>query len=82
MGIIEHYRPLYVTIGSNDIMIVRILIDLGSSINLMILKALRGVSLDIQHLGRDKLIVYGFNQKGQKTLGSLMLPLKFGNLHT
>lgn len=46
----------------------------------MILKALRGLSLDIQHLNKDKLMVHSVNEKGYNTLGSFVLLLKFRNL--
>lgn len=82
LGTTEHNRPLYVTTESDGIIIKRILIDPGSSINLMSLRTLRSLSLDIQHLGPDKLMVHGFNEKGQKTIGSFVLPFQFGELCT
>lgn len=79
LGTADHNRPLYVTAESDGMMISRILIDPGSSVNLMSLKALRSLCLDVEHLGQDKLMVHGFNEKGQKTLGSFMLPGELQN---
>lgn len=45
LRIIEHENPLYVTLKSDDIMISRLLINLGSSIHLMSLKILSGLPL-------------------------------------
>ncbi|XP_028549412.1 uncharacterized protein LOC114579342 [Dendrobium catenatum] len=81
LGTADHNRPLYVTAKNDKLIISRILIDLGSSVNLISLKALRSLYLDVEHLGPDKMMVHCFNEKGQKTLGSFMLPLVFGELH-
>lgn len=54
LGTTDHNRPLYVTAESDGVIINRILVDPGSSVNLMSLRALRCLSLDVQHLGREK----------------------------
>ncbi|PKU60040.1 hypothetical protein MA16_Dca028377 [Dendrobium catenatum] len=82
LGTADHNRPLYVTAESDKLIISRILIDPGSSINLISFKALRSLCLDVEYLGPDKLMVHCFNEKGQKTLGLFMLPLVFGELYT
>lgn len=82
LGSSEHNHPLYVTTESDDTFINRILIDPGSSMNLMSLQVLKRLSLDVQYLGREKLMVHRFNENGQKFLGCFVLALKFGELYT
>lgn len=52
----EHNRSLYVTGDIDETKINRILIDLGSSINLMTLRTLRSLSLDIFNLSKEKIM--------------------------
>lgn len=61
----EHNIPLYVTETINSAKISRILIDPWSSINIMLLRMLRTLSLDTQHLSSEKIIIQGFNQHSQ-----------------
>ncbi|XP_039130916.1 LOW QUALITY PROTEIN: uncharacterized protein LOC120267326 [Dioscorea cayenensis subsp. rotundata] len=80
LGTVEHNRPLYVTGSCDGIKINRILIDPGSSLNLMTLHTLRALALEICHLSPERIIIQGFNQHSQKALGSITLPLKFGKI--
>ncbi|KAL0917826.1 hypothetical protein M5K25_012921 [Dendrobium thyrsiflorum] len=59
LGTADYNRPLYVTAESDSMIISQILIDPGSSINLMSLKALRSLCLDVKHLKPDKLMSSG-----------------------
>lgn len=70
LGTVDHNRPLYVTAESNNMEIHRILIDPGSSssVNLMSLKTLKGLALDIQYLTKSTVFLQGFNEQGQRTL--------------
>lgn len=80
-GIVEHNYLLYVIINNNGEIINQIQINLRLYINLMNLWAIRGQSLNIQYLGKDKLMVYDFNEMGQRNSRSLILPLKFKELY-
>ena len=58
------------------------MIDPGASVNLLTLKTLRALALDVQYLDKSKVFLQGFNDQGQRTLGSLVLPIQFGELYT
>ncbi|KAJ0978344.1 hypothetical protein J5N97_013818 [Dioscorea zingiberensis] len=80
LGTTEHNRPLYVTGYCDGMKINRVLIDPGSSVNLMTLNTLRTLALEICHLSPERIIIQGFNQHSQKALGSITLPIKFGKM--
>ena len=80
LGTKEHNRPLYVIRSCVRTRVSRILVDRGSSVNLMTLKTLHALALETYHLSAEKVIVQGFNQHSQKALGSITLPLKIGKL--
>ncbi|XP_020082008.1 uncharacterized protein LOC109705667 [Ananas comosus] len=82
LGTAHHNRPLYVTGTSDGDKINRILIDPGSSINILTLRTLKSLALNVDHLSSEKIVIQGFNQHSQKALGSIILPIKFGALRT
>ncbi len=62
--------------------ISRILIDPGSSVNLMSFRTLKRLALDIPNLSPENVVIQGFNQNSQTALGSIILPLRLGSLET
>ncbi|KAL0910743.1 hypothetical protein M5K25_018827 [Dendrobium thyrsiflorum] len=56
IGMTGHNCPLYIMVESESMIINQILIDLGSSLNLLSFKALRSLCLDVQHLVPKKLM--------------------------
>ncbi|XP_020080518.1 uncharacterized protein LOC109704178 [Ananas comosus] len=82
MGTTHHNRPLYVTGTSDGEKMNRILIDPGSSVNLMTLRTLKSLAMDVGYLNSEKVVIQGFNQHSQKALGSITLPIRFGKLQT
>ncbi|XP_020081023.1 uncharacterized protein LOC109704671 [Ananas comosus] len=82
LGTAHHNRPLYVTGTSDGEKINRILIDPGSSVNILTLRTLKSLALNVDHLSSEKILIQGFNQHSQKALGSIILPIKFGALRT
>jgi hypothetical protein len=80
IGTIDHNRPLYITGNCGGQKIGRILVDAGSSINIMPLKTLKTITLDVKNLSDEKLIIHGFNQNSQKALGAITLNLQCGSL--
>jgi hypothetical protein len=80
IGIADHNRPLYITGDCGGQKIGRILVDAGSSINIMPLKTLKTITLDVKNLSDEKLIIHGFNQNSQKAMGAITLNLQCESL--
>ena len=76
LGITEHNRPLYVIGFSQGISVKRILVDPGSSVNIITLQTLWMLELDVTHLSTERITIQGFNPNSQKALGSTILPCK------
>ena len=80
LGTTEHNRSLYVTGSSQGINVRRILVDPGSSVNIITLRTLRMLELDVVHLSTEKITIQGFNQNSQRALGSITLPMQVESL--
>ncbi|XP_068225055.1 uncharacterized protein [Palaemon carinicauda] len=77
-----HIRPLYVKGRVANKNLNRILIDCGSSVNLMSLKTLFKLGYTHEQLSPSSLVVHGFDHSGQKPLGTIVLDIDFGELVT
>ena len=82
VGTTDHNRPLYVTGECEGKKLNQILVDAGSSINIITLKALKSLTLNTKAINPEKITILGFNQISQKSLGSVILTLRFGQLIT
>lgn len=82
IGTSAHNRLLYVTGVCDTMRINRILVDPGSSINLLSLNTLKSLSFSVRRLSTEKISIHGFDHKSRKALGAITLPLKFGDLET
>ena len=63
-----------------DTEINRIMLDGGSAVNVLPLKSLRAVGLQPRHLSPSLLTIQGFNQAGERALGSITLKVEIGEL--
>jgi hypothetical protein len=57
---------LYITGNYGGQKIGRILVDAGSLINIMPLKTLKTITLDVKNLSDEEVIIHGFNKNSQK----------------
>jgi hypothetical protein len=80
IGTADHNRPLYITGDCGGQKIGRILVDAGSSINIMPLKTLKTITLDVKNLSDERVIIHGFNQNSKKAMGAITLNLQCGSL--
>jgi hypothetical protein len=78
IGTADHNRPMFITGECEGQKLNRILIDAGSSINIMPLKTLKTLTLDIKLLSNEKVTIHRFNQNSQRELGAVNLVLNFG----
>ncbi|KAI5316794.1 hypothetical protein L3X38_036501 [Prunus dulcis] len=77
-----HNRPLYVTGEVGGTIINRILLDCGSAVNLIPLKTLHAIGMSARQLSPSMLTIQGFNQLGQKAMGSIALQMEIGELYS
>ena len=77
-----HNRPLYIMGTIGEVSINRILLDCGSAVNLLPFKALKAIGLSTAHLSPTMLTIQGFNQVGQKAMGTISLKVVMEDLYT
>ena len=82
LGSTAHNRPLYVTDIIGDKRINRILLDCGSAANLLPLRVLRAIGIMPNQVSLTLLTIQGFNQVGQKALGTITLKVELDDLYT
>ncbi|KAG9450509.1 hypothetical protein H6P81_010474 [Aristolochia fimbriata] len=75
LGTKNHNRPLFVSGYIRDHKINRILIDCGSAINILPIRTMKNIGLSAGDLSPSSLLIQGFNQEGQRTLGMMNLKL-------
>ncbi|KAK5771376.1 hypothetical protein PVK06_047578 [Gossypium arboreum] len=75
-GLIKHNKPLFISRYLNGLGITRIMIDGGSAVNLLPFRMLKHLGIAIHQLGPSNLLIQGFNQSRQRSLGIVRLELK------
>ncbi|XP_028550597.1 uncharacterized protein LOC114579610 [Dendrobium catenatum] len=69
LGTADHNHPLYITVNIDNFRLSRILVDPGTSVNIMTLRTLVYLRIDVHKLSSDKIIFQGFNENGERALG-------------
>jgi len=82
LGDQHHNRPLYIAGDIKNVTINRILLDCGSAVNLLPFKTLKMVGLSVSQLTPTCLTIQGFNQVGQKAMGTIILKVTIEDLST
>ncbi|XP_022875800.1 uncharacterized protein LOC111394274 [Olea europaea var. sylvestris] len=80
LGSRPYNRPLYVSGYIRGYKMNRIMIDCGSAMNIMPVKTVKKVGTNVGDLSRSKIMIQGFNQKGQRAIGMIRLKLQIGEL--
>ncbi|KAG9458562.1 hypothetical protein H6P81_003070 [Aristolochia fimbriata] len=80
LGEKSHNRPLFVSGAIKDRWINRILLDSGSAVNILPIRTLKNVGLVANNLQASSLMIQGFNQEGQRALGTIKLELLIGDM--
>ncbi|KAA0032810.1 uncharacterized protein E5676_scaffold575G00350 [Cucumis melo var. makuwa] len=75
-----HNRPLYVSGYVREQRVDRILVDNGSTVNIMPKSTMRQLGILMEELSNSKLVIQGFNQGSQRVIGMIRLELIIGDL--
>ncbi|KAK4400679.1 hypothetical protein Sango_1174000 [Sesamum angolense] len=75
LGSKPHNRPLFVVGYVREQKVNRILIDGGSTVNILPLRILKELGIPIDELSNSCHIIQGFNQGGQRTVGNIRMQL-------
>ncbi|KAL2531540.1 Uncharacterized protein Adt_04891 [Abeliophyllum distichum] len=77
-----HNRPLYVSGYIRECKLHRIMIDCGSAVNIMLIKTMKKIGINVDDLSKSNIMIQGFNQKGQRAIGMIRLKLQTGELNS
>ena len=80
LGSKPHNQPLFVTGYIQEQNITRILIDGGSALNIMPKTTMKRLGIAMKKLTRSRLMIQGFNQRGQRAISMIHLELVMGEL--
>uniref|UniRef100_J3N1M8 Peptidase A2 domain-containing protein n=1 Tax=Oryza brachyantha TaxID=4533 RepID=J3N1M8_ORYBR len=81
LGSKKHNRPLLMYGQIDDLSINRIMVDGGSTINILPLRTLKRLGYSTGNLSSSNVVIHGFNQAGQEA-GTISLVLKLASLST
>jgi hypothetical protein len=82
LGSQPHNRPLFVTGYLHEQRINRILVDGGSAVNILPLRTLRELEIPTNELSNSRLMIQGFNQGGQRALGTIRMELLIDDMES
>ena len=77
-----HNRPLHMVGHVLEKKINRILIYEGSGVNLLLIHTLKELGITTGELSESRLLIQGFNQGGQRSIGSIKLQINMGDLRS
>ncbi|XP_019459953.1 PREDICTED: uncharacterized protein LOC109359712 [Lupinus angustifolius] len=73
-----HVRPLHISVICKDCMIGKVLLDNGSSLNVMTKRTFFRLPVDTSYLRASSMIVKGFDGSRRDVMGEMDLPIKTG----
>ena len=79
MEMTRHIKPLYVRAHLNDRPVSKVLIDNGSTVNVMLLRMLRALGRSSNDLIEKEAVVSTFTREVSKTLGILPIDITIGS---
>ncbi|KAH0706277.1 hypothetical protein KY285_010777 [Solanum tuberosum] len=77
-----HIRPLYMVGHVLEKKINRILIDEGSGVNILPIHTLKELGITTKELSESHLLIQGFNQGAQRSIGSIKLEIHMEDLRS
>ena len=82
MEMTRHIKPLYVRAHLNGRSVYEVLIDNGSTVNVMLLRMLRALGRSINDLIETDVVISSFTREVSKTLGILPIDITIGSKTT
>jgi hypothetical protein len=82
LGDKKHNMPLFMFGDIDDLPINRIMVDGGSTLNLLPLHTLKKIGYSQRDLSHSNVVIHGFNQAGQEAMGTIFLVLKLKKFMT
>ncbi|XP_070023447.1 uncharacterized protein [Nicotiana sylvestris] len=76
----EHNRALYLTLKCEDSIVLRVLVDNGSSANICPLSTLQKLKIGTERIHLNSVCVRGFDGGGKDFVGDIMLELSIGHV--
>ena len=76
----DHRRPLYLMATINGVQIRRVLVDMGASLNLIVLSTLEAVGLVNKRIMGAPMEITGFGGSVESTEGYVQLALRVGSI--
>ncbi|KAM1084838.1 hypothetical protein TB2_022687 [Malus domestica] len=80
LGSKPHNRPLFVSGYVREHKVNRMLVDDGSAINIMPKSTMATIGIKVNELSLSRLLIQGFNQGGQRTMGMIRVEMTIGEL--
>jgi len=77
-----HNRSLFIKGYVDEKIVNRILVDDGSAVNILPLKTMRELGIPVDELFPSHLMIQGFNQGGQNTIGKIRLAMHMEDMES
>ncbi|XP_070020582.1 uncharacterized protein [Nicotiana sylvestris] len=74
----EHNKALYLTIKYEDSVVIRVLVDNGSSENIYPLSTLNKLKVDDERIHKNNICIRGFDGGGKDSVGDIVIELTIG----
>jgi hypothetical protein len=75
----DHNHPLYIEGNITSAHLRRILIDLGSAVNILPVRSLMWAGYTVDDLDSTKVVICGFNNQGTSALGSITVKIQMSS---
>ncbi|KAH9602975.1 hypothetical protein KSS87_000505, partial [Heliosperma pusillum] len=77
----EHHDALVISLSIGNCLVKKILIDTGSSVNLIMLETLRNMGFDKKDLSQRTVPLVGFSGETKRSLGEITIPTFAGGIN-
>ncbi|XP_070014746.1 uncharacterized protein [Nicotiana sylvestris] len=82
LGDIPHNLPLYLVGYMRDERVNQILVNEGSSVNILPIHTVKEIGIPMNELSESRVMIQGFNQGGQRAIGAIRLGITIENMQS